>query len=147
MPVGHEAPGTLPKDLLMQGSDSHGPSFEVIEVSSLPNTDRANRMLQASEDRLCGCRYCAADWSRISSTSVAVLESGIDLGDQEAINAYAANLGLEDEDLGWLLSLFGSEPITYIREPDQHVFSEGRHRVHALRVAGAERVAICTNRG
>ena len=57
--------------------------------------------------------------------------------------AARAALGLAAEEIGWLWSLFG-DPITSIRRADRSVFSDGAHRLHALRVAGVERVVVCT---
>jgi hypothetical protein len=103
-------------------------------------------MFEVSAERSCGCKYCGADWPRIPSASVAILEEEIDLRDRGAIKSRAAALGLEGDEIGWLWSLFG-EPITYIRRADQSVFSDGAHRLHALRVAGVERIVVCTGDG
>jgi len=128
----------------MLSDDEQRASFEVVELSLLP-PDRIERETpKPGSGRTCGCFHCRREWRRIAAVSVEVLEQGVDPLDREAVLAYAASSLSGDRDRLCLCSLF-SDPI--VVSPGEEVFTNGRHRTHAMRMAGVERAAIYTKAG
>ena len=75
-----------------------------------------------------------------------IFEEGIDPLDAETVELRGEALGLEGDDLGWLLSLFSPvDGIIVLRDSRQ--FTNGMHRTHALRMAGVDRCLVYTGRG
>lgn len=90
------------------------------------------------------CRYCEGDWPGIAAASVSGLFAGIDPLDDEAILCHAGATLHGQRDQRWLLSLF-TDPI--VAGPNDERFTNGRHRVHAMRASGAQRVVVYTKAG
>ena len=121
-------------------------SFEVMRVDDLPHIDRADITVLPSPDRPCGCYWCEPDWKSIAEASVTILEAGVDPLDHAAIDARAREFDLDSESREWLHSLFSPvNGIIVIR--DSHVFTNGMHRTHALRMARVIRCVVYTGRG
>ena len=119
----------------------------MVRVSDLPLIDRPDirSVPSSSPDRACGCYYCAADWRGIAGASVALLREGLDPLDRDAILSRAEKLLPHERERGWLMALFGSEPITVLRGDD--TFTSGTHRTHALRMHGVEECVVYTGSG
>jgi hypothetical protein len=116
-------------------------SFEVVRLEDLPPDGIE---VVPSVDQACGCHWCEADWPAIANTAVAILEAGIDPLNDAAIHSHSEALGWREN--GWLQSLFNpTQAIIVLRDSQQ--FTNGRHRTHALRVAGVERCVVYTGRG
>ncbi len=121
-------------------------SFEVVRVEDLPPVDREDIQVVLSPDRSCGCYWCQADWAAIARAAVTIFEASIDPLDQEAVGTRAKELGLNADDLGWLLGLFDPvDGIVVLRDSKQ--FTNGMHRTHALRMAGVDQCVVYTGRG
>jgi hypothetical protein len=121
-------------------------SFEVVRIEDLPPINRADIQTVPSDHGACGCYWCQADWRAIAAASVTIFEEGIDPLDNAAIDERGIALGLGRDECGWLLSLFSpTNAIVVLRESKQ--FTNGMHRTHALRAAGAERCVVYTGRG
>ncbi len=121
-------------------------SFEVVRVEDLPPVDREDIEIVPSPNRPCGCYWCEANWKAITLAAVTIFEEGVDPLDGKAVEARGKALGLESEDLWWLLSLF--DPVDGIIVPrDSRQFTNGMHRMHAFRMAGVERVVVYTGKG
>lgn len=86
------------------------------------------------------CRYHVADWKAIAEESVRIISELGRCEDEEYITAASQSL-IEDDDRGWLLSLF-RDPI-FIGGGS---YTNGQHRGCALRFSGAERAAVVTDR-
>ena len=118
-------------------------SFEVVRLDDLPPTDDIE--LSPSETDAC-CYHCEADWRRIGPAAVAILRAGVDPLDRNAIVAAAKELGLDAPARGWLLTLFSTiDAIIVLRQSPR--FTNGRHRVHALRAADVDECVVYTGRG
>jgi len=121
-------------------------SFEVVNLEDLPPVDRSDIEVVPSFERPCGCYWCQADWKAIAAASITILGEGIDPLDDAAIERRAEELGLTVDDRGWLLTLFSAtNAIIVLRESKQ--FTNGMHRMHALRLAGVERCVVYTGKG
>ena len=126
--------------------DEKRSSFEILWVHDLPPIDRDDIRIVPSLLRRCGCHHCKGNWPKISRVAVEILEAGIDPLDHDAIVARAHQARLNARDRGWLYSLFyPSEAITVLRGSRE--YTNGMHRVHALRVAGVDRCVVYTGRG
>jgi hypothetical protein len=108
-------------------------SFEVVDLSDLPSTPE-----EFAE------RYPDSDWSAIAELAVAAFESGISPRDLRAVERFAARSELSPHDRSALLSLF-VDPIV-ARPGDDH-FTNGRHRVAAMRRASVRRCVVHTHAG
>lgn len=107
-------------------------SFEVVELSSLPETDRKEAI-----------RYADEDWAAIATVAVELLASGVSPRDEESILERGGEV-LSDSGCGLLGSLFG-DPIAIPREGT--AFINGRHRTAAMRAAGVPRCVVHIDRG
>jgi hypothetical protein len=126
--------------------DEERASFEVVRVDDLPSVDRDDIPIVPSGERPCGCYWCKWDWQAIADAAVAIFEGGVDPLDHEAIWARAEQAGLDAESGLLLLTLFTpTQAIIVLRGSGQ--FTNGMHRTHALRMAGAERCVVYTGRG
>jgi hypothetical protein len=126
--------------------DEERASFEVLDVGSLPPIDRDDIKIVPAADRPCGCYWCEADWALIAACSVTILEEGVDPLDRVAVATRGRELGVAEEDVGWLISLFSPHNAIVVLR-DSHQFTNGMHRTHALRMAGVERCVVYTGRG
>lgn len=107
-------------------------SFEVVELSNLPETDEAEAE-----------RYREEEWQAIARIAVDLLEAGVSPHDDEAILARGRK-ELTSTGCGLLHSLF-HDPIAIPQEASD--FIDGRHRTAALRAAGVQRCVVHTDRG
>jgi hypothetical protein len=124
--------------------DEQRASFEVVDLSSLPNDEMHPTPSKWWSRRPCGCDHCAGDWRRIAAASVEVLELGIDPIDRGAIQRHAKRRLRSARDQVWLCSLFQS-PI--LAAPGDERFTDGRQRTHAMRTAGVRWAVIYTKAG
>jgi hypothetical protein len=115
-----------------EGERRHLASFQVIDLSTLPETEKHE-----------GERYAEADWPVIARIAVGLLETGVSPRDQTAIITQG-RVELSEQDCGLLWSLF-YDPIAIPREGS--LFINGRHRTASMRAAGAERAVVHTDRG
>ncbi len=74
------------------------------------------------------CHYHWADWANIGAIALEVAES-----DSEALEQIEGDERLDDEDRGWLASLF-RDPICW--DDGDGSLTNGQHRLCALRAAG-----------
>jgi hypothetical protein len=107
-------------------------SFEVVELSELPETDE-----QEAE------RYGEENWAAIARIAVELFEGGVSPRDDEAILARGRR-ELTTDGCGLLRSLF-CDPIAIPK--DASAFINGRHRTSAMRAAGVKRCVVDTDRG
>jgi hypothetical protein len=107
-------------------------SFEIIELSELPDTEE-----QEAE------RYAGENWPAIARIAVELLETGVSPRDDEAILA-RGRPELTKDGCGLLRSLF-CDPIAIPKEAS--AFINGRHRTAAMRAAGVKRCVVDTDRG
>jgi len=117
-------------------------SYEVILLAVLPDDGIA---IEGQPDGSCGCYWCRAadDWRAIACASVRLLTSGVDPL-ETALDGSEEPRQLTWRDRDLLCSLFAA-PIVKLRGAAE--FMDGRHRVHALRMAGAEWCVVYTGRG
>jgi hypothetical protein len=122
-------------------------SFELVRVDDLPPVDRPDIPVVHTDDgRPCGCDWCQHNWRKIAAASVTIFEEGVDPLDRDAIDARAGELGLANDERGLLLTLFSpTDAIIELRHCGQ--YTNGMHRVHALRMAGVEVCVVYTGKG
>ena len=84
---------------------------------------------------LASCGYHQADWGSVASESVRIIRESSRQDERIYKNA-ARNSGLVSNDRSWLISLF-EHPIRI----EGGSYSDGQHRVCALRFSGATHVA------
>jgi hypothetical protein len=120
-------------------------SYEAIDLARLPDDGIECEPARWWSTRPCGCRHCRGDWRRIAVLSVEVLARGIDPLDFDAIRAFSRQkLRWSRRDCGWLLSLF-CDPV--VVAPTDESYTNGRHRVHAMRLARVKMAVIYTKAG
>jgi len=117
-------------------------TLAVVELASLPPDGMP---IAPTAGRPCGCDVCLAadDWPLIARVAVEYLEQGGDPRDHEAIDAAVRRAGLDPgERAGWHVGDLFDLPI----EVDGcGEWVNGRHRTHALRMAGAARTVTCVD--
>jgi hypothetical protein len=106
-------------------------SFEIVELSTLPAAPKDLDVLPG-------------DWFSIAAAAVAYVEDGGNPLDGRAVNAFARARLAQSADRSELFRLF-ADPIVYGR--GDMGFTNGRHRVHVMRLAGVERCVIYTKAG
>ena len=119
-------------------------SFEVVSLDDLPPDDLEVE-IELAHAASCVCAWCSVDWLVIAEASIAILESGVDPLDSDAVHAMASELGLSGGERNWTESLFcPTEAIAVLKNTSY--FTNGRHRTHVLRRAGVERAVVYTGR-
>lgn len=83
--------------------------------------------------------YYNANWPRIAHVAEQLLGSGIDPLDHGVVRREAKRRIVDSHDRSWLLSLF-FDPIVVSLESQQ--YTNGRHRVHAMRRAGVRTCVV-----
>ncbi len=111
---------------------AHLASFEVLELTELPDTDE-----EEAE------RWGGADWTKIAEIAVELSDAGVSARDQKSIEA-RGQVALDAKDVGLLWSLF-YDPIAIPSEGT--IFINGRHRTAAMRAVGVRRCVVHTDRG
>jgi hypothetical protein len=119
-------------------------SFAITQLEELPHDGVERQETEGAGSRACGCEYCSGSWPAIARASICALRSLLDPLDPSELARFAEIRLKAERDRRWFLSLF-SHPIEVI--PGTGVFTNGRHRTHALRVAEVSQVVIYTGAG
>ena len=111
--------------------DERQGSFEIVALNSLPDVPQ-------------DLEVPPGDWMSIAKVSVEFIAAGGNPLDVYAVNAFARNRLSQENDRFELYRLFTDEIVC---GHDDNGFTNGRHRVHAMRLAGVERYVIYTKSG
>jgi len=104
-------------------------AFRVVQLSSLPITDIDLVDWPGAE----------VDWKTAAAVAVQVLNVGIDPIDRDAIERAVNQRQIRKRDREWIIDLF-RDPIAIYAESWR--WSNGRHRVEAMRRAGASECVV-----
>jgi hypothetical protein len=103
-------------------------SMQIVALDDLPPTDVE---LPSS--------YRDANWAQVAEFAEQLLRSGIDPLNRDAVRRETKRRLADLGDAGWVLSLF-FDPIVVSLESKQ--YTNGRHRTHAMRLAGVRTCVI-----
>jgi hypothetical protein len=104
-------------------------AFRVVQLSSLPITDID----------LVGWPGADVDWKTAAAVAVQVFNAGIDPIDRDAIERAVNQRQTRKRDREWIIDLF-RDPIAIYAKSRR--WSNGRHRVEAMRRAGASECVV-----
>lgn len=124
-------------------------AYEVVSVAQLPAADSdLHRCPLSSSDRQnlavpgidVPCAYHAPDWKAATEIALAILDDLTVTWTDKAVAAAAQHLA-GNYALGEQAASLLTDPVSPPRDP-QNMYSNGRHRLCALRSAGVQRIPI-----